>query len=290
MILANARSGGGRTGARLKRLLERVVTPSGVRWRLEEAQSPDQVREVVAALEAGELPVAAGGDGTINMLAGALHTLGRWDLCIGVLPTGTANLLARDLGLSRVEIAVQALVHGTPRPVDVMLTDRPDYPVALVSISAGFDGAFMDRYERGRRLGRPVGAFAGASAGLGRWKLDLVLDGEDVLGGLDAVTAAGLYNTRCYGPGATLSPGARPDDGVVEAVVFRSPAAYWGSFARAMVGGDSRPRSGVIRRTWRKATLRGEGRFQIDGERLAGGEVNAEVVPGRLQILAPATR
>ena len=75
----------------------------------------DQAR---AALEAGcRIAVAAGGDGTVNAVATAL--LGR-DVPLGVLPTGTLNHFAKDLGLPLdLAEAVHVAARGTVRRVDV---------------------------------------------------------------------------------------------------------------------------------------------------------------------------
>ncbi len=61
--------------------------------------------------------VAAGGDGTLNAVASALV---RTRCVLGVLPLGTFNYFARDLGIPMVlEAAVETLLTGTPRPINV---------------------------------------------------------------------------------------------------------------------------------------------------------------------------
>jgi diacylglycerol kinase family enzyme len=75
----------------------------------------DQAR---AAVEAGcRVAIAAGGDGTVNAVATAL--LGR-DVALGVLPMGTLNHFAKDLGLPlELAEAVHVAARGTMRRVDV---------------------------------------------------------------------------------------------------------------------------------------------------------------------------
>lgn len=61
--------------------------------------------------------VAAGGDGTVTAIAGAACGTGK---ILGILPLGTANLLARDLGIPlEVEVWADALAAMEPRPIDV---------------------------------------------------------------------------------------------------------------------------------------------------------------------------
>ena len=65
-----------------------------------------------------EAVVVAGGDGTVTCAAQALADTG---VALGILPFGTMNLLAKDLGLpvGDVAAAVQALAHGSPRNIDI---------------------------------------------------------------------------------------------------------------------------------------------------------------------------
>jgi len=64
-----------------------------------------------------EVIVAAGGDGTITALAGALAGT---DRAMGILPLGTVNALAKDLGIPLdVRAAIAALATGVPRRIDV---------------------------------------------------------------------------------------------------------------------------------------------------------------------------
>jgi diacylglycerol kinase family enzyme len=70
-----------------------------------------------ALAEGFDVIAAAGGDGTVNALAGVLVDSG---VAMGILPMGTLNHFARDLGLPLdLERAAGAIVRGTPRPVDV---------------------------------------------------------------------------------------------------------------------------------------------------------------------------
>src|SRR6266496_3487397 len=63
--------------------------------------------------------VAAGGDGTVNAVV--QHLVARGTLA--VLPGGTLNHFARDLGVRNPERALEALERGEPRPVDLGRVD-----------------------------------------------------------------------------------------------------------------------------------------------------------------------
>ena len=70
-----------------------------------------------AASQAPAIIVAGGGDGTINCIAAAVAGT---DIILGVLPIGTLNHFAKDLGIPLgLEEAVNAIVHGEMRRVDI---------------------------------------------------------------------------------------------------------------------------------------------------------------------------
>jgi YegS/Rv2252/BmrU family lipid kinase len=87
---------------------------------LEVATAPDDplAAQVAAAIDSGaDVIVAAGGDGTITAVASALVGT---DKALAILPLGTVNLLARDLGIPLdVNAAIAALAAMQPRRIDV---------------------------------------------------------------------------------------------------------------------------------------------------------------------------
>ena len=85
---------------------------------LEVATAPDDplAAQVAAAIDSGaDVIVAAGGDGTITAVASALVGT---DKALAILPLGTVNLLARDLGIPLdVNAAIAALAAMQPRRI-----------------------------------------------------------------------------------------------------------------------------------------------------------------------------
>lgn len=80
------------------------------------------------------LIVIGGGDGTINAMS---HVFADSDKTLGILPLGTGNAFARDLGIqTSVEHACSVIVHGKTSPVDMGLANgRPFLNVATVGLS-----------------------------------------------------------------------------------------------------------------------------------------------------------
>lgn len=98
--------------------LRRLFQEAGVEAEVHFVPGGKIVETARAALAAGaEALVAGGGDGTIRSVAGVLAG---GEVPLGVLPVGTLNHFARDLGIPvELPAAVRLLVEGTPRALDV---------------------------------------------------------------------------------------------------------------------------------------------------------------------------
>ncbi|GIW12381.1 MAG: hypothetical protein KatS3mg061_3438 [Dehalococcoidia bacterium] len=127
--------GGTSEPAALGTLIEQQFAAAGVAYQLYETTGDDDFPALVGeALAAGcELVVVAGGDGTVSLVAGPLVGTG---VPLAILPVGTANVLARELGIPADPEAALALVTGPHqlRTLDAMdLGDR----YALLQVGVG---------------------------------------------------------------------------------------------------------------------------------------------------------
>jgi YegS/Rv2252/BmrU family lipid kinase len=103
--------------------------------------------------------VAAGGDGTINEVVNGLSDP---DLPLAIVPLGTANVLAAEIGLStRTEDVARAILHGTPRRV---FLGRANGRKFAMMAGAGFDALAVTRVNLD--IKRRTGKFAYVLAGL----------------------------------------------------------------------------------------------------------------------------
>ena len=117
-VLLNPTAGGSKTSD-LPRTLEAWFAAAGAAARVVVLDSPASTAGAVRrALDSGATVVAAGGgDGTVGTVAGALLDTG---VPLGVLPLGTLNHFAKDLGLPvDLEQAVAVIASGRRVQVDV---------------------------------------------------------------------------------------------------------------------------------------------------------------------------
>ena len=98
--------------------IERAMTAAGADARVRTFDPRHMADEVAAAwAETPDAVLVAGGDGTVGSAAGVAAGT---EVVLGVLPLGTFNHFARDLGLpTALDDAVAAVAQGVPRAIDV---------------------------------------------------------------------------------------------------------------------------------------------------------------------------
>ena len=104
------------------------------RWYETTEDDPGEGQTRTAVKDGADIVIAQGGDGTVRACAAAL---GGGDIPLGLLPAGTGNLLARNLGISRVlDDATATLAAGHRRDVDIVELDGEPF---VVMGGSGFD-------------------------------------------------------------------------------------------------------------------------------------------------------
>ncbi len=211
-------------GRRRRRRFERVagaLAEAGVRFAVADTACSGDAERLAreAALSGERLVVAAGGDGTIAEVANGIAGTGA---ALGVIPTGTANVFAHELGLPFRPAAIAAtLAAGHRRDVLPGCARFGDGRERLFiqMLGVGFDAAVVAALDAAlkRRIGK--GAYVVETLRqLASWpfpRLTLRLDGE-------AVEAAQVIATkgRFYGGRFLLAPGTAPDRAGLTACVF----------------------------------------------------------------------
>jgi diacylglycerol kinase (ATP) len=248
---------------------------------------------VRAAVAGGACAVAAlGGDGTLQRLV--QEVLG-CPVRVGILPAGGGNDFAAALGLTSLARAVEAIVAGRSRPVDVV---RVRGPFAGERIYLGGGGTGLDSRAAefaGGSLSKLPGRLrylASALLALARFRgaaVEVEFPGS-TLGGLrrDALLAA-VLNAPSYGGGLRLAPEAKIDDGLLDLVVIErlTKLELLGLLPGLLLAGRlSSPR--VVRRQAGKIRLAAEGEgLHGDGEWFGRGPFEIEVLPKAVEMLAP---
>jgi YegS/Rv2252/BmrU family lipid kinase len=173
-----------------------------------------------AALARCDLVLAAGGDGTVNEVVNGIAS-SSWQPRLGVVPVGTANDFASDLGLPRVVAeAVDVALRGRPIALDAARLNRR-YFVNVSTGGFGADATVGANPEAKQRLGPVAYLLAGAKqfVGLKRRRACFLVDGQPLHEGEFMVFAVG--NARRTGGGTLLTPLAHHADRKLDVVVVR---------------------------------------------------------------------
>lgn len=233
--------------------------------------------------------LAYGGDGTVSEVASGV--VGS-DLTLGVIPGGTLNLFAAEIGVpARLQEAVDVIAAGFTRRVEVGKVAGRYF---LLCAGAGLDAAILRdvRPRLKRRLGKFAYYLRAPVAAL-RYSypaIRLVTDDGVTLQGGQVIIA----NGRQYGDRFQVAPGASPFDGVMDGCVFlgrkaRNYVRYYLALRRGrhLLLGDVEYYKGTTF-LLRPASEGVKIPFQIDGDYLCDLPVELQVIPAALPVYVPA--
>jgi diacylglycerol kinase family enzyme/membrane-associated phospholipid phosphatase len=248
-------------------------------------------RNAVAA--GARLVVACGGDGTVNEVAGSLAGTG---VALGVVPLGTGNLLAADLGIpSSTEDALAVLVDGVERRIDV---GRADGRIFLGMTGMGLDAAMIA--DAPARLKRRAG-WAAYAVAVARHLPDRISAVSVQVDGRRTrhrnVSMLLIGNIGRLQAGIEPLPGAEIDDGLLDLAVVapHGPLGWFrvGAALRRGHGADDDASRIVHRDRGRRINVRTRypAPREADGETLpAARRLDVEVWHDALTIRVPQPR
>lgn len=262
-----------------------------VRWWQTTEDDPGRgmVQEALAA--SADLVLVAGGDGTVRVVADGLAGT---DVVLGIVPEGTANLLALNLGIPSEEAAaLQVIMNGKDRRIDLIRVSVDNEPAqhSAVMAGAGLDAMIMG--DTDDQLKAKIGSaayFLAAGKALGRLPLRARIRIDNHYPRRRRAMVVILGNVGRI-PGIDLIPNAKPDDGRMD-VLIASPRRFrdWVKVAIRLI--TRRPKVGdtVEIRPARRVELRIGSRdhYQLDGDVVGEFSVmRAEIVPGALVVRVP---
>jgi YegS/Rv2252/BmrU family lipid kinase len=287
VILANPSAGGGRTGRALPRVQEAMAARNMEARLVVTTALEHACEQAMSLVGTDEMPVAAGGDGLIGAIAGAVAESGA---PLGIIPAGRGNDFARGLGipLGDLDAAVDVLAAGNVREVDVGEVNGNRF-VGIAS--AGFDSD-ANRIANAAKLirGNLVYAYAGIRTLLG-WRhadFTVIADGRVIEFSGCTVAAA---NNKAYGGGMLLAPHAELDDGAFDVVLVSdiSKLRMLSNLPKVFKGTHVEEEGVTVLRA-SDVEFRADRPFDVyaDGERVAELPAKLRLLPRALRVVAPA--
>ena len=233
-----------------------------------------------------DLVIVGGGDGSVRCaLSGVLAT----DLPLGILPLGTANNLARNVGLPvELDVVCRVLWEGWTREIDIAEVNGIPF---LNVVGMGLSTEVNEKVEPG--LKKRLGVVAYMMTALKHYrtlrsfKARVVCDDKEFVTRAHQIT---VCNGRHFGSGLTIRPDATIDDGYLDVAIMEAKSLWSGvKVIHELVRGHGRKREGLRRIRAKHVTIETNKPLQIDvdGDLMTKAPADFRVKRNAVRVIAP---
>jgi diacylglycerol kinase (ATP) len=261
-------------------------------WLETTSADPGRAMTEQAVRENVDLVLGAGGDGTIRIICSSLANTG---IPFGLIPAGTGNLLARNIGIPLDEVAALGVAFdGVDKAMDLVRLTVDDQPPDHFAVMAGIglDAVIMEGADP--NLKKAVGSaayFVSAAKNANHPAMHATIAVDDQPPFRRRAHLIVVGNVGFLLANIQLIPGARADDGRLD-VLVASPRTLrdWVRLTTRVLTRRRQPDDQLDRLTGHRVTITVDERdqFQLDGDNVGEcSTLTAEVVPGALRLRVP---
>jgi len=284
LFVINQRSGNG-NDITLKDLIAEQSKSAGFDFQIYRMTGNDEenIRSEIKKFNPS-IVAAAGGDGTVKLVAGILANT---KTVLSIIPYGSANGMAKELKITKIDVALELLTKGTPKPID-LVTINGEICIHLADV--GLNARVVKRFEKDPKRGKLTYAkhLFGEMFFLKNYRFLINYDGKTIHRKGVSITFA---NASQYGTGAVINPEGILDDGKFELVIVKPfPRIKLLSIAWKMFIGKLHTSDYVEIISCKNAVVVSNRRttLQIDGEVIGRvKEIKSTVMPKALIVLVP---
>ena len=261
-------------------------------WLETSTDDPGRAMTEQAVREGVDLVLGAGGDGTIRAICSGLAGSG---VPFGLIPAGTGNLLARNIGIPLDEAAaLDVAFDGLDKEVDLVALSVDGGPEDHFAVMAGIgiDAVIMEGTDP--VLKRAVGSaayFLSAAQHAGHPALQATIRVDDGPSLTRKAHVIVIGNVGFLQGKIQLIPAARADDGLLDLLVASPRGARdWVRLTTQVLARQKRTDRQLDRLTGRKVSIKVDGRdhYQMDGDTVGEcSTMTAEIRPGALRLRIP---
>lgn len=228
--------------------------------------------------------IAVGGDGTVKLVAACLlHT----NISLGILPAGSANGLAKELGINtNLTGALDTIVNGTTKKIHVTIVNKQ---LCLHLSDIGLNAHTIKKFETQASRGL-WGYFVAALKAMRQSQLMRVtmqMNNQTISVKASVIVIA---NATKYGTGALINPIGTLDDALFEVVVVKSISLV--EIYKMLVSHApfNTQKIEVFQTNQLALSATKNVHFQVDGEYLGRVKtVSASLVPQAIDVIVPVT-
>jgi diacylglycerol kinase (ATP) len=246
----------------------------------------DAKRLATEAVQEGfDTIVAAGGDGTVNEVVNGMADS---EASLGILPLGTMNVFAQEMGLSSNQIGQcwEVILNGATRSIDLPSANA-HYFVQLAGV--GLDAQALQETDREmRRTIGPLSYLISAAEIIGRPAPNLLVTSPDC-----ALTTASFVlvgNGKYYGGPVAFFRDAENDDGLLDVLIFKNLGYFEiARYLQELLVGTHKDKGDI--EYFQTASLQissdQEVPVEIDGEVVLQTPIHFQISGKRLKVIVP---
>jgi diacylglycerol kinase (ATP) len=276
----------------VRRALGHRFGAARIPYVIHETRASDRPGDLVRArLRDGfDLVVAAGGDGTVSAVIDGLISS---SVPLGIVPIGTGNLVARELGIPVDVDAAVALIAGSPgeRQIDAMRIGERVFALnASIGVSASVIGGTTSTNKN--RFGRVAYVWTTLFKIFTLRPRRFVVAVDGLEHEYRAIEVAILNGGALTGSLPRKGPEIRLDDGQLDVLIVGVNA--WRDYVRwflSILAGRTAAVPALHRRASRRIAIRSRDRLpvQADGDVIGTTPIEVEFLPGAVTVLVPDT-
>ena len=291
LIILNPAAHGDKAG----RLAERLRDLSGgaeVRLSASAGDAERIAAEAIRNDEGFSSIIAAGGDGTINEVVNGIFSAGNPGIPLGILPVGTMNVFAVELGipLNSPEKAWEVIRRGEIRQLDLPVCTTKEGARCFVQLAGvGLDAEVVRRTSReSKKALGPLSYLLSLAQVAGQKPPQITMESSD--GTVRNGSFVLLGNGRFYGGPFKMFRHGSPNDGLLDVLVFQSQSP-WDllRYMHAILMGHHGELADVEYFQTSSLSLRSEEPvpYELDGEMAGYLPMSLTLDPATLPVFAP---
>ncbi len=253
-------------------------------YELQKNCTTETINQKILAFSPNQV-IAVGGDGTVKLVAECLINS---NIPLGILPAGSANGLAKELGISNnPEQALDTVVSGDIKKIHLTKINQQ---LCIHLSDIGLNAYAIKKFEKQGIRGMWGYLIASLKVLWQNPLMDVTIHTNDKVHHLKAEMIV-IANATQYGSGAVINPIGKLDDGLFEVIVIKKISPYE-IFKMISQHQEYDPDKIEVFQTT-SLTMRSSKKvhFQIDGEYMGKiKEVKATIMPEALEIIVPTLK